>query len=206
MRLVVATQNPHKFREIRTVFHRLNPRRVRAIQLVSLSQFSGIRAVRETGRTFKENAIKKAVQYARQTGCLTLADDSGICADYLGGNPGVRSARFAGRAKDDLDNCLLLLKRLRGVPAEKRGGEFCCSMAIASPRGLLGVVTAKVRGSITAQLVGRGGFGYDPLFYFPRYRATFGQISADFKDKVSHRGKALNLAYLLILKHLTYSN
>ena len=183
--LLVASTNSKKLKELQGLLEGL------LIQFLSLKDFPGIQDVEEDGKTFKENAEKKALGFARQTGCLTLADDSGLTVDYLKGAPGVYSARFAGPKKDDLKNCQKVLALLKGVPAEKRTAAFRCAVALATPTRVLSVVEESVCGRIADKMHGTGGFGYDPLFYYPEFDKTFAEVSPAKKHSVSHRGKAL---------------
>jgi XTP/dITP diphosphohydrolase len=147
--------------------------------------------VTEDGTTFRENAEKKALGFAKQTGCLTLAEDSGLTIDCLHGEPGVYSARFAGPEKDDLKNCEKVLLLLKGVPKEKRSAAFHCAAALALPDRVIHVVQESVRGFLAEKMCGTGGFGYDPLFFYPDFGTTFAEVSSERKHRVSHRGKAL---------------
>jgi non-canonical purine NTP pyrophosphatase (RdgB/HAM1 family) len=122
---------------------------------------------------------------------LVMADDSGLEVDALGGAPGVQSARYAGRHGDDASNNRQLLKNLKGVPAGKRKARFVCEIALASPQGILLTVRGTVEGLVMEEPRGKGGFGYDPLFYYPPLGKTFGELSAEEKNKISHRSKAL---------------
>ena len=183
--IVVATTNPKKHKELVELLADL------PIRVKSLTEFPGIREVEEDGKTFRENAEKKALGYAKQTGCLTLAEDSGLCVDYLSGAPGIRSARFAGEERDDRNNCRKLLEALKEVPGQKRHAAFKCAAAIALPEKVLAVVEEEIQGVIAQEMQGTNGFGYDPLFFYPGFGTTFGEVSADRKHSVSHRGKAL---------------
>lgn len=184
-RLLIASYNAKKLEELQSLLSDL------PIQLLSLSEFPDVVEVEENGRTFRENAEKKALGFAKQTACLTLADDSGLTVDYLNGAPGVCSARFAGLEKNDLKNCDKLLKTLKGVPEEKRKASFRCAVALASTGEVLHVVEERVEGRITEEMRGKNGFGYDPLFFYPGFGKTFAEIPADQKHSVSHRGRAL---------------
>lgn len=124
---------------------------------------------------------------------LVLADDSGIVVDALGGQPGVHSARYSGRHGDDDANNAKLLREMEGIPAERRSARFVCSMSLATPSGVLFTVEGKVEGKIARACEGRSGFGYDPLFYYPPFDKTFGQVDAAQKNRVSHRAEALKL-------------
>jgi len=183
--LLVASGNPKKLKELQELLGDL------PIALLSLKQFPRVREVEEDGKTFRENAEKKALAFAKQTGCLTLADDSGLSVDYLKGAPGVHSARFSGPGKDDLKNCEKVLALLKGVSPKERGASFCCAAALATSEKVIHVVEEKVSGFITEAMRGSGGFGYDPLFFYPEFDKTFAEVPAEKKHAVSHRGKAL---------------
>lgn len=192
--LVVATFNPHKLREFRVLCKPL------AIRVLSLEAFPRLKPPREGGKTFRENAVKKACEIARKTGIPALADDSGICVPILGGEPGVQSARYSGKRKSDQANNLKLLKKLEKFPDAKRKAYYQCAIAVAAPDRLIGVCEGKVYGRILREFRGKGGFGYDPLFYYPRFRKTFAEISLPLKNKVSHRARALKKALQLLRK------
>lgn len=144
----------------------------------------------ETGETLEENAREKALCYAAQEGDLVFADDSGLEVDLLGGEPGVKSARYAGPEASDAQNRALLRERLRGRQAAAR---FVCVIALARPGKVMGVFRGEVEGIILEQERGSGGFGYDPLFFYPPLGRTFGELSAEEKWAHSHRGKAFRL-------------
>ena len=155
--------------------------------------------VPETGNTFRENAILKAVAYAKQSGLLTLADDSGLEVDALGGKPGVLTARYGGPGLTAADRYRLLLRNLAGVPASERTARFHCVVALAGPDGaLLGTTDGVIEGEIAREPNGQGGFGYDPVFYLSDYGLTMAQLPADEKHRISHRGRAaLSISPLL---------
>ena len=184
-KLLVATSNPSKFKELRELLAHL------PITLLSLSDFPNAVEVKEDGATFRENAEKKALGYARQTNCMTLAEDSGLAVDYLNGEPGVHSARFSGPEKNDLENCRKILKLMEGVSRQGRSAAFHCACALATPEKVISVVEESVSGQITEKMWGKGGFGYDPLFFYPDFGTTFANVTAARKHSVSHRGKAL---------------
>jgi XTP/dITP diphosphohydrolase len=144
----------------------------------------------ETGASFAENAALKARHYARRSGLLTVADDSGLSVDALGGAPGLHSSRFAGEGADDRDRNRLLLERLRGVPPERRTARFTCAVAVASGDDVVFEAEESVEGRIADAEHGSAGFGYDPLFFYPPFGKTFGEVTRAEKDGVSHRGKA----------------
>lgn len=179
MRLVLATRNEGKVREIREVLSGLD------VELLTLSDLP---EVHEDGATFSENAKKKALKVAELTGLPALADDSGLEVDALGGSPGVRSARFAG---DDDANNRKLLELLKGVPPERRTARFRCVLALAFPDGRAYTVEGTCEGRIAEEPAGEGGFGYDPIFLVPERGLTFAQMTREEKNSISHRGRAL---------------
>jgi XTP/dITP diphosphohydrolase len=146
--------------------------------------------VEESGQTFAENAIQKAEEYAGVCGLLTLADDSGLEVDALGGQPGVHSARYAGAGASDEDRYLLLLERLRQVPWEERRARFRCVIAVAEPGGDTFRSEGVCEGVIAFSPQGTFGFGYDPVFFLPEYQRTMAQLPPDEKDQISHRARA----------------
>lgn len=196
MRLLVATTNKKKLEELRAILSDL------PLELSLLSDFKNIQEVEETGATFEANAILKAQGYAKQTGLLTLGEDSGLCCDALDGAPGVYSARFAGEGKDDQANNLKLLKMLDKLPDNCRHAHYACAVALAAPGKLIGTVQGEVHGAIIRDFRGTGGFGYDPLFFYPPFQKTFGEVSADQKHKVSHRAQALAKLKVLLKNYL----
>lgn len=186
--IVIATRNQHKVRELRQLLRGV------AARFVSLRAFPQAPSVREAGRSFDDNAAKKARSAARATGCLAVADDSGIEVEALGGQPGVRSARFAGAGASDTANNRKLLRLLRNVPPAKRGARYRCSLAVATPSGRVWIARGVWRGRIAAVARGRSGFGYDPLFELPRYRKTVAQLGGPLKQRLSHRAQAARRA------------
>jgi len=184
-RLLVASGNPKKLKELEELLSDI------PIKLLSLKSFPNVIEVEEDGKTFRENAEKKALGFAKQTGCLTLAEDSGLSVDYLKGAPGIYSARFAGSEKTDVKNCEKVLTSLAGVPTEKRGASFRCACALATPDKIVHVIEESVSGIIAEKMVGENGFGYDPLFFYPKFGKTFAEVPPSEKHSVSHRGKAL---------------
>jgi XTP/dITP diphosphohydrolase len=179
-------------------------------ELVSLDELGITEEVEETGATFEENARIKACAYAALGGLLTLADDSGLEVDALGGEPGVRSARYGetsptsthGQGKDgeltDRDRLELLLHNLRGVPWERRTARFRCVIAMAAKAGDLTLVAGAVAGMIQYEPLGEEGFGYDPVFYLPSYGLTMAQLSLEEKNLISHRADAARKAETLL--------
>lgn len=172
------------------------------LTLLSLDGYKKSPKVVENGKTFKENAVKKAVQLARFTGELCLGEDSGLCVDILNDAPGIYSARFSGREKSDIKNNLKLLKLLKDLPLSKRKAHYVCAVALADKSGLVGVVEGRCNGLIAFQPEGSAGFGYDPVFYIPKFKKTFGQLGEKIKHKMSHRYHALKQAKLIIQKYI----
>lgn len=194
--LVVATKNDKKLHELKRYL-----KTVRA-NVVSLQEFGSAPEIIENKRTFRENAAKKALAVSRFTGGLALADDSGICVKALGGAPGVRSARFAGPAKDNKANNRKMLRLLSGLPLKRRAAKFVCAIAIADKGKVVKLIEEDCRGLIAFEEKGRHGFGYDPLFLIPSRGKTFGQLGLKAKDKMSHRSKALKKARQFLRQYL----
>jgi len=184
MDIVIATRNRHKVRELQTLLP------IRGIRWRSLAAFPSIGDAAERGRTFEANATHKARAVARATGCLALADDSGIEVEALGGAPGVRSARFAGAHGRDEANNRKLLRVLGQRPPAARHARYRCVLALASSSRLLAVTRGRWEGRIAFQPAGRHGFGYDPIFLVPGLGKTVGQLPARIKQRVSHRAQA----------------
>lgn len=187
--LLVATRNAGKIEELAELLAGVE---VEWLGLADLeAQGLVIADVEETGRTFRENAILKAEGYARQSGLLTLADDSGLEVDVLGGAPGVHTARFGGEGLTSEERYRLLLAHLEGVPEERRAARFRCVVALASPEGLLETAEGSVSGRIAASPSGAGGFGYDPVFIVAEQGRTMAELPAATKNAISHRARAV---------------
>jgi XTP/dITP diphosphohydrolase len=182
--VLVSTRNAHKLVEIRQI---LGP----SFELLDLSCVPALGEVEETGETFEENASLKALAASAHFGGWVLADDSGLEVDALGGAPGVRSARFSGEGATDASNRALLLEKLTGVPADQRSARFRCMIALARGGEVLAHFSGSVEGTIIASEKGVGGFGYDPLFVPEGFSETFAELSAETKNSLSHRGRAL---------------
>lgn len=191
-RLLVATRNPGKAREYRALLADL-PVEVTWLEAEGIGL-----EIEETGRSFEENAILKAAGYARASGLLTWADDSGLEVDYLGGWPGVASARHAGPHATDQDRVQILLARLEGVPFEQRAAVFRCVVALATPGGRVQTAAGASSGVIAGQPAGENGFGYDPVFFIPEFGCTYAQLTEAEKHAVSHRGRAARRARRLL--------
>jgi len=199
----VATKNKKKLAEIKEILKGLD------LKITSLANYSRSPRIIENGKTFKENALKKAIKVSRFTKKLTLGEDSGLCVEALGGRPGVYSSRFcgkpacpAGRDKSDLKNNLKLLKVLDNLSLHKRKAHYTCAVALADKDRPVGVVEGKCYGVIGFKLKGSFGFGYDPLFIIPEYKKTFAELGPAIKHKISHRYHALKKAKKLIQKYI----
>lgn len=190
-KIAVATKNKDKIREIEKILGR-------GFKIIKLKKFPKII---ENGKTFKENAIKKAKAIFKITKITTLADDSGLEVKALGGRPGVYSARFAGKRCSYSDNNKKLFKLLSNVPYKKRKAKFRTAVAIILPDGKSKTVEGAVSGYIATRPKGLNGFGYDPAFYYPPLKKTFAQITAVQKNKISHRAIAFKKVKNIILKH-----
>jgi len=185
MKIVIATTNQNKLQELKELLQGFN------VELLSLRDFPACPAVREDGKSFAENALKKARAVCAHTGMVTIADDSGLEVDALSGRPGIYSARYAGDEADDRGNYEKLLREMRGAAPEKRGACFCCVLAIVSPSKTEKVVTGEYRGVIISEPRGHNGFGYDPVFLDTASGLTFAEVSPEQKNRISHRARAL---------------
>ncbi|HEX5723858.1 MAG TPA: RdgB/HAM1 family non-canonical purine NTP pyrophosphatase [Longimicrobiaceae bacterium] len=198
VRLLLATRSPGKVRELREILAAWPAVELEGLDAAGFPESAEEDAL-EAFATFEENALAKARWFAGRTGRLTLAEDSGICVDALGGAPGVHSRRFApdaperGVAQDQANNALLL-ERLAGIPEAGRTARYVCAAALAWPDGREAVFRGECEGVVLTAPRGTGGFGYDPLFYLPEEKRTFGELPAERKNEVSHRGKAVRQA------------
>ena len=184
--IVVATQNKHKIEEINKITKDFG-------YILTYGEKAGIEGVEvvEDGETFEENSFKKANEIMKLTGKITIADDSGLMVDFLDGKPGVYSARFAGEDANDEDNNKKLIEELKGVPFEKRTARYVSVITLVTPDGKKIVARGEVEGHIAEEPSGDGGFGYDPYFIPKGYDTTFGNFTMEEKNKISHRGRAL---------------
>ncbi|HEY7365394.1 MAG TPA: RdgB/HAM1 family non-canonical purine NTP pyrophosphatase [Methylomirabilota bacterium] len=189
---MLATLNPAKGRELAALLADL-PFDVRM-----LGEVPGASLPEETGDSYAANALLKARAAARQTGCLALGDDSGLEVDALGGSPGLHSARFGGPGLDDAGRCARLLAALEGVDEPRRGARFRCVIALVDPGASEHLVEGVAEGVILTAPRGRGGFGYDPLFYYPPLGRTFAELADEEKARVSHRGRAVQAVRRLL--------
>ena len=185
MKIVIATRNADKYKEIKQILGQ------RDIEILSLSDFPDAPDVEETGTTLEENALLKAKSAAEATGLAAIADDTGLLVDVLEGAPGVKSARFAGENATYEENCSLLLSKLDGVQEENRTAKFVCIAALVDKKSSL-TANGEVEGVIITEQRGTNGFGYDPIFMPDRSNLTFGEMTIEEKSTFSHRGIAFN--------------
>ena len=197
--LVLATRNKGKIIEFRRILDELAPDE---INLIGVDEFPDLVDVDETGLTFEENALLKARYTAGATGLPSISDDSGLCVDFLNGEPGIYSARWAGAHGNDQANLEKLLDQLKDVPVEKRGAHFTCVAALALPDGRTHVEEGLFHGHILHEAVGDGGFGYDPIFKPTGFDQTLAQLPPGVKDEVSHRGIAFRAMTPFLLSNL----
>lgn len=204
-KILVATTNIGKIAELKAMLDL-------DTQWLDLSYYPEIEEIEEDGQTFIENACKKAIGYAQITGQWTIADDSGLQVDALGGEPGVKSARYSGEKTINDDGTLIdhrniakVLELLEGVPQEKRTARFFCSLALASPEEVLIETEGTLEGLITKKEIGKNGFGYDPIFFVPHLNKTIAQLTSEEKNAISHRGNAIRKLKPLLEKLLNNS-
>lgn len=191
MKIVLASRNRKKIGELRTLLSKYFP----DIEILSLDDVGIEGEIEENGSTFVENALIKA-RVAATTGLIGVGDDSGLTVDYLGGEPGIYSARYSARCgyegdHNDEANNRVLLQKLEGVPEAERTAAFVCTIACVFPDGREVVVRGEARGRILTEYIGNGGFGYDPLFYYEPLGKTFASLTPDEKNAISHRGRAI---------------
>ena len=184
--VLLATRNVKKLAELRRILDQLLD-----VEVVGLDDVPYYDELPETGATFAENALLKAREGAKRTGLLTVADDSGLAVDALNGMPGVLSARWAGKSKDDNANLQLVLEQLADTPDERLGATFVCAAALVTPAGAENVVEGRMPGRLVREPRGTNGFGYDPIFVADGEHVTNGELPPSEKDAISHRGKAL---------------
>jgi len=182
--LLLASSNPGKIKEYRFLLDGLG------YQITTLAEQRITKVVTESGNTYEQNARLKAITYAKLSQFTALADDSGLEVDALNGEPGVKSARFAGEAATDADKVNLLLAKLNGVPWEKRTACFKCVIVIASPGGQVKFCYGECHGMIAGGVTGGNGFGYDPIFFFPEMGKTMAELPFEIKNQISHRAQA----------------
>lgn len=184
-KIIVATGNEGKMRELRQMMKDMD------VELVSMKE-AGIQAeIVEDGKTFEENALIKARTISKLTGDIVLADDSGLEVDYIGGEPGVYSARYLGEDTPYEVKNKAIIERLKDAEGEERSARFVCVIAVVFPDGHSVTAKGTMEGYIAHELRGINGFGYDPIVYIPEYKMTSGEMEPEFKNSISHRGKAL---------------
>lgn len=190
MKVVLASKNAHKLQEISKITEKFD------MELVLESQVGVDIDVEETGSTFEENSFIKAEAVMKATGLPALADDSGIAVDALNGEPGIYSARYGfDPSLDDWGRLELLLKNTEQVPDSSRQAQFVCVITLVTPEGQVIQARGEAHGELLRQPAGEGGFGYDPIFYYPPLGKSFAELSPEEKNQVSHRAQALKLFY-----------
>jgi len=185
MRIVIASSNRYKIKEIEQIYAEL------PIEFIPMSAFSNIPKIEEDGKSFRENAIKKAQVVSKALELITLAEDSGIEVDALNGGPGIYSSRYAGKERDDRKNNEKLLNELAGVPLEKRTARYRAVAVLMSAQQIEAIAEGTMEGIIAERPRGESGFGYDPIFIVPAYGKTVAELGTEIKNKISHRAKAL---------------
>ncbi len=196
MRLIIATTNQNKLKEIRQILSGID------LPIVSIGDLKKKVRIIENAKTFSGNAVKKALPVSRlYPRDLVLGEDSGLTVDYLGGSPGVRSKRYASGSPNQDKNNTKLLEALKGVQTLKRGCQFRCSLALAKNGKILHIFEGKLSGRVAAGSKGENGFGYDPMFYLSKYRKTIAQLLLNKKNKISHRAKAFKKLKVYLLNN-----
>ena len=183
-KLLLATSNPGKAREYRILLYGLG------YEITTLAEQGIAEVITESGNSYEQNARLKAIAYAKLSQLTALADDSGLEVDAVSGEPGIKSARFAGEAASDAEKMSLLLTRLSGVPWERRTAQFRCVIAIATPEGQCQICVGECPGIIAIEPRGENGFGYDPIFFLPELDKTMAELSSETKNQISHRARA----------------
>lgn len=197
MKIIFATGNENKLREIRQITENMG------IEIVSMKDAGYYTEVEETGTTFEENAYLKASAIAKKCNLPTLADDSGLEIDYLNKEPGIYSSRFMGEDTPYSVKNAELLRRMEGVPDEKRTARFVCAICLVRPDGSSETVKATMEGRVAYKIAGENGFGYDPIFFLPERGCTSAELSPEEKNEISHRGKALRMMRDILEKEIT---
>lgn len=196
LELLIATRNQGKVREIRDLLKDFD------LKITSLDDYADLPKIEEDGKTFSANALKKAVTISMYTKKLVLGEDSGLEVKVLGNEPGIYSSRFSGEGATDKKNNAKLLRILHGVPREKRQARYRCFAALTDAKGIVAVVSGSCNGLISERACGKNGFGYDPLFFIPKYNKTFGQLDPGIKAKISHRSIAMQKIKKALEKYL----
>jgi len=201
MKIIIATHNQGKLREMNFLFEEFIPKTYN-VNLLTLNKYPNIPEVVEDGDSFKANAEKKALFTANYTGEMVIADDSGLVVDALNGEPGIFSSRYSGENATDEKNMEKLIEKLKKVPKELRTAHFTCVISIAVPNTILGTFKGVCNGTIGTKPKGDNGFGYDPLFIRTDVGKTFAELSHDVKNRISHRARAFEKAADLIEKNI----
>ena len=196
MKIIFATGNENKLREIRQITENMG------IEIVSMKDAGYYTEVEETGTTFEENAYLKASAIAKKCNLPTLADDAGLEIDYLNKEPGIYSSRFMGEDTPHSVKNAELLRRMEGVPDEKRTARFVCAICFVRPDGSSETVRATMEGRVAYKSAGKNGFGYDPIFFLPERGCTSAELSPEEKNEISHRGKALRMMRDILEKEI----
>ena len=196
MKIIFATGNENKLREIRQITENMG------IEIVSMKDAGYYTEVEEAGTTFEENAYLKASAIAKKCNLPTLADDSGLEIDYLNKEPGIYSSRFMGEDTPYSVKNAELLRRMEGVPDEKRTARFVCAICLVRPDGSSETVRATMEGRVAYKSAGKNGFGYDPIFFLPERGCTSAELSPEEKNEISHRGKALRMMRDILEKEI----
>lgn len=195
-KIVLATSNRGKLREISQTLAGL------PLTVLSLKDVGASTSVEETGRTFRENARLKSIAYSLESGYLTLAEDSGLEVERLSGAPGIYSARFSAPPPTDEKNVRKVLRLMKGVPWSGRRARFVCHLVLAWRGKVIKETRGVVRGRIALAAKGKGGFGYDPIFFYAPFRKTFAEVPPETKNAVSHRGRALAMMKIFLAGYL----
>jgi len=190
--ILLATRNRKKLLELKRLLKGLD------IKVLGLDSFKGLPQVKEDGKTFRANASKKALEISRRVDKLVMADDSGLEVPSLDNGPGIHSARYAGASQSDKKNIAKLLRSMKAFKGSKRKAHFKCAICISKGKRIVKIVEGRVNGSITEEPAGKTGFGYDPVFIPYGFDKTFAQLGSKPKDKISHRGVALEKAKTVI--------
>jgi XTP/dITP diphosphohydrolase len=196
MKVVFASRNEGKVKEIKSMLEEVG------IDLISLNDYKNVPEIVEDGKSFLQNALKKAQVISEITGEIVLADDSGLQVDYLNGEPGIYSSRYAGEKATDEENNAMLLAKLKNVPPEKRTAFFCCTLVLYRKDNTYESFESKWTGQIIDEKRGSNGFGYDPIFWVPKMKMTAAELPADIKNKISHRGQAFIKLKSYLLKEI----
>lgn len=199
MQLILATSNLHKILELKAILKPL----LKKVDILSLKDFPEYRSPDEMGQTFIENAEMKALECAKTFKTFVLADDSGLVVPALGGDPGVRSRRYAGEEATDKENREKLIDNIKDLPESERCGYYACALCLANENGVIKSVEGHCEGELILEPRGRGGFGYDPMFIKYDYNKTIAELDDDTKNRISHRRKALDKLMLTLEAELS---